>query len=136
MLAFEWTYLLFVFLILLSILLPDIIGIGRSLFHTHQAASHAIQRAAAQGQMTQEIANDTYVYLYERGIGEVGVYGTSELRGINSLNPNIHVRVETKFKPRILSILSGFVDSSLVDDEGNLMLTAKKLDASSVHIRN
>lgn len=136
MLAFEWSYLLIVFLVLVSMLLPDLIMIGRTMFHTHSASAYAIQRVAEQGQMTDEITSDVVDYLADRKVPKFEVYGTGEMTGINEDDPTVKVQIISRIKPKILAVLPSFrVNNNLSLADGEVVISFEKIDTSSVYVR-
>jgi hypothetical protein len=136
MLAFEWSVYLYASIILVSILLPDIFGIGRSLFYTHQAASYGIQLAMENGRMTEDIATRMENYLRDRRINEFEIHGSRE-DTVRQFGQDVEVHVSTIVRPRILRIMPDMRLSSTFAVEGGVVrLTAHKVDVSSVYVRN
>ena len=146
--VFEWTYLLIVFLILIVILLPDIVVMGRTMFHAHGASSYAIQRVAEQGHMNESIANEVFSYMEDRGIKDCTqvsqsertcfqLFGTNEMRGINSEDPRVEVRVDVYHRPILLALYPNIrrEEISLAGHAGVVNMSSKRMDVSMVYIR-
>ncbi|MCM3716585.1 hypothetical protein M3202_21305 [Alkalihalobacillus oceani] len=107
---------MFITLLLIVVLLPDTINIGRTMFAGHAASAEAIKQVENQGQMTSAIASIVVDYLEDRGFEECGyasnqvrncyeIYGTSDQRGLNSENPSVTAMVVTKYRPFILHLV-------------------------------
>lgn len=136
LLAYEWSVLFYVSIILVSILLPDLFGIGRSIFYTHQAASYGVQKAVENGRMTQEIADSMETYLKSRGVNDFEIYGSRE-SFINEHGDDVEVYVSTLVHPRILKIMPDMrMSESIAVEDGVVRVTVHKLDVSSVYVRN
>lgn len=134
-LALEWSVLLYVSILIIIILLPDLFSMGRGIFYTHQVASYGIQRAAENGRMTPAIANSMAEQLEQRSISEFRIYGS---RGdvINNLGDSVDVHVTTYVEPRILSIMPNMRLSSTAGlEDGVLRISVHKRDVSTVHVR-
>lgn len=137
MLALEWSYLLVIFIILLSILLPDIVNIGRTMMDTHGASSYAIQRTAEQGHMNNEIANDVVEYLEDRDYQNFEVHGTGTLTGMRDDDPIVTVKVVNSYAPRILSVIPDMRVSSTIEmEDGIIKITSVRQDMSNVFVRS
>lgn len=134
-LAFEWSVLFYVSIILVSILLPDLFLIGRSVFYTHQAASYGIQKAVENGRMTTAIAQEMETYLQNRGVREFEIYGSREDE-INNYGEDVEVYVSTIVRPRILQIMPDMrMSDSIALEDGIVRITAHKIDVSTVYVR-
>ncbi|WP_374724084.1 hypothetical protein [Calidifontibacillus erzurumensis] len=106
------------------------------MFYTHSASAYAIQRVAEQGRMTDEIAEDVVEYLKDRKIIDFEIYGTGEIRGINSDDPKVEVLIISNVQPRILSLFPSFrVNNNLSLEDGKVKIAYKKIDTSSVYVR-
>lgn len=146
--AFEWTILTIVTLIIFVILLPDVIVTGKQIFHAHSASSYAIQRVAEQGRMTDELAQDVFDYMEARGIKECTkaeskdrtcfmLYGTAEQKGINSDDPTVEVMVSVIHKPILLSIYPNMRKDgiSISKIEDGVHIQSRKVDTATPYIR-
>lgn len=135
-LAFEWSVFFYISIILISILLPDIFTIGRQTFYTHQAASYGIMKVAENGRMTEAIANDVEEYLKDRNIHAYAIYG-SRPDVINDMGDDVEVIIATQISPMILRIMPDMrMSNSIAVVDGVVQITAKKIDVSSVYVRN
>lgn len=146
-LVFEWSKLVLVFFILLFILLPDLITIGRIAFHGHNASSYAVERAADQGQMNNELASQVSSYLQARDLGDCAtvsddarscyeLYGTAEMKGMNSPNPDVEVQVIVKHRPMILQVLPNIrLSHSLAIEDGVIQMSFTKLAYATPYLR-
>ncbi|WP_035711161.1 hypothetical protein [Salibacterium aidingense] len=146
-LVFEWSKLIIVFMVLLFILMPDLISIGKAAFTGHNASSYTVQRVADQGEMTEDLAADAMNYMEDRGMEDCGssgndaqtcyeLYGTGERKGINSEDPNVEVLVVIKHQPRILQVLPDLrAGNSLAVEDGVIQMAFHKLDAANPYIR-
>lgn len=146
-LIFEWSKLVLVFFLLLFILLPDLITIGRVAFHGHNASSYAVERAADQGQMNATLASEVTSYLQERDLGDCDMvsdsarscyelYGTADMRGMNSPNPDVEVQVIVKHRPMILQVIPNLrLSDSLAIEDGVIQMSFTKLASATPYVR-
>ncbi len=146
-LIFEWSKLTLIFMILLFILLPDLIMIGRVAFYGHSASSYAVERAADQGQMNDALASDVISYLNARDIPDCDssgsgrscyeLYGSTEMKGMNSPDPDVEVKVVMKHKPAILQVLPSLrLNDSLAMEEGVINMSFTKMASATPYVRD
>lgn len=145
--VFEWSSLMVVLLIIISILLPDFINIGRYALYGSNAASYAITRVAEQGKMDEALANDVIKELNDRGIVDCydatnkdivcfELYGTSEQKGYNSPDPKVETHINIKYRPRILAVLPNIrLSESLAMEDGIVTMGFHKVDMATPYIR-
>ena len=131
----EWTIFFIITMIILLVLLPDLFIIGRGIFYANQVATYGVQRAAANGAMTAEIADSMASQLYHRGIVNFEIFG-SRADVINDIGDPVHVAVVVTLRPRILMLMPDMrVSDHAALTAGSLRLTAERVDVSSVFIR-
>lgn len=126
--SIEWSYLLIVTIIILSLILPNIIIIGQNVFHTQQIASYGIQKVAEHGQMNSTIANDLKSKFANYGIGDYEIYGSPSSEFVpygQQVEVNLVTTIHLMQMPDILS----FIPSKL-------KVIVKKVDASTVYVRS
>lgn len=134
-LAFEWSFLFMASIVIIAILLPDLFGIGRSVFYTHQAASFGIQKAVENGRMTTAIAQEMESYLQSVGVNEFEIYGSREDQ-VNNYGNTVDVYVSTLVRPHILQIMPDMRMSNTIAVEGGVVrITVHKVDVSTVYTR-
>lgn len=145
--VFEWSLLMVVLMLVILILLPDFINIGRYALYGSNAASYAIARVAEQGKMDQAIANDVIEELNNRGIVDCydatnkdivcfELYGTSEQKGYNSPDSKVETRINIKYRPRILAVLPNIrLGNAISVEDGIITMGFHKVDMATPYIR-
>lgn len=127
-LAMEWSYLFIVSVIIIMLLLPNVVTIGRGLFYSEQIASYGIQLVAENGQMTNAIASELEAQFANAGITNYALYGSPSSTIVPYGKP-VEVQVVTTVHLLPLPKIIQYVPSAL-------KITVDKVDASTVYVRN
>ena len=115
-------------IIIIMILLPNIITIGKGIFYTQQIAGYGIQLVAENGQMTTNIASELETQFANAGITDYQLYGSSSSTVVPYGQP-VEVDVVTTVHLFPLPSILSFVPSKL-------KITVNKVDMSTVYVRN
>jgi hypothetical protein len=127
--SFEWSYLLLVFLFLVSVLLPDIILIGKHQTGINSVATYGVQQAAKQGALTEVIVQEMEAQLLSKGIQNYAIYGTSEMQNFGD---PVEVQVFAAYAPNIVRFISGLANQG---DIRVIRLNSHKIEGSEVYLR-
>jgi len=115
-------------IIIIMILLPNIITIGKNLFYSHQIAGYGIQLVAKDGQMTSIIASELETQFANAGITDYQLYGSPDSTIVPYGQP-VEVDVVTTVHLFPLPSILSFVPSKL-------KITVNKVDMSTVYARS
>jgi hypothetical protein len=127
-LAIEWSFLFMVSIVVIMMLLPNIITIGKDLFYSQQIAGYGIQLVAENGQMTNALARELETQFANAGITDYALYGSNSSTIIPYGQP-VEVDVVTTVHLFPLPSILSFVPSEL-------KITVNKVDMSTVYVRS
>ena len=115
-------------IVVIMMLLPNIITIGKDLFYSQQIAGYGIQLVAENGQMTNALARELETQFANAGITDYALYGSNSSTIIPYGQP-VEVDVVTTVHLFPLPSILSFVPSEL-------KITVNKVDMSTVYVRS
>ena len=126
--SLEWSLLFMVTIVVVMILLPNIITIGKNVFYSQQVAGYGIQAVAKNGQMTDAIAGELEVQLANVGITDYQLYGSTS-GAIVPYGQPVEINIVTTAHLFPLPSAFSYVPSKL-------RIIVSKVDMSTVYVRN
>jgi len=126
--SLEWSLLFMVTIVVVMILLPNIITIGKNVFYSQQIAGYGIQAVAKNGQMTDAIASELETQLANAGITDYQLYGSTSGAIVPYGQP---VEIDIVTTAHLFPLPSTF---SYVPSKLRIMVS--KVDMSTVYVRN